>query len=250
MHRKRVTLLATALGLAVSMCGLALMIGQNQAHHIQAAPSAPNDVVVSINDFYFDPPELTVSLGTTVVWQNQGSVTHTISITGVVSSGDIGPSEIFTHTFNSKGTFAYQCAHHLDMQASVTVVDAQDVPVDVWVSAWHDQVVSAGAGIDYHVEYANSTSFDAQNAALTVTLPSASTLVTSTKSGEYFPPSSRSGRVLVYDIGTLATYDSGVVDLFVALTNTLKVNDPVVLAASISAVNPDPYPDNNYAEDR
>jgi len=249
MHRKRVILLATALGLAVSMCGLALMIGRNQARHIQAAPAAPNDVVVSINDFYFDPPALTVSLGTTVVWRNWGEVTHTVSITDVVNSGDIAPGEFFAHTFNSKGTFAYQCAHYPVMQASVTVVDAQDVPVDVWVSAWHDLGVSAGADIDYHVEYANSTSFDAQNVALTVTLPSASTLVTSTKSGDYFPPISRSGRVLVYDIGTLATYDSGVIDLVVALTNTLKVNDLVVLSASISAINPDPNPDNNYVED-
>ena len=46
MHPKRVTLLAIALGLAVSMCGLALMIGWNQARQIQAAPSVPNDVVV------------------------------------------------------------------------------------------------------------------------------------------------------------------------------------------------------------
>jgi uncharacterized repeat protein (TIGR01451 family) len=249
MQRKRVILLAIPLGLAFSICGLALIIGWNQARHTLAAPSAPNNVVVSINDFYFDPPELTVSLGTTVVWQNQGSVTHTVSITDVVSSDDIGPGDIFTHTFNTPGTFAYQCAHYPDMQASVTVVDAQDVPVDVWVSAWHDQMVSAGADIDYHVEYANSASFDALNVALSVTLPSASTLVTSTRSGESFPPSSRSGRVLVYNIGTLATYDSGVVDLIVALTNTLKVNDPVVLAASILAVNPDPYPNNNYAED-
>jgi uncharacterized repeat protein (TIGR01451 family) len=249
MHCKKVILLATAFGLAVSICGLALMIGQNQARHIQAAPSAPNDVTIWIGDFYFDPPALTVSLGTTVIWRNGGDMTHTVSITNVVSSGDIGPGEIFAYTFNSKGTFAYQCTYYPDMQGTVTVVDAPDVPVDVWVSAWHDQVVSAGADIDYHVEYANSTSFDALNVTLTVTLPSASTLVTSTQSGDYFPPISPSGRVLVYNIGTLATYDSGVVDLVVALTNTLKVNDPVVLAASISAINPDPYPDNNYAED-
>lgn len=251
MHRKRVISPATALGLAVSICcGLALILGWNQARHTQAAPAALNDVVVSINDFYFDPPALAVSPGTTVVWLNRGDVTHTVSITDVVSSGDIGPGGVFTHTFNTKGTFAYQCAYYPDMQASVTVVDANEVPIDLGVVAWHDQLVGAGARIDYHVEYMNrDLSFGTSDASLTVTLPSASILVTSTMNGNPFPPDVRSGQMLVYNIGAVAPYDSSVIDLIVDLPNTLKVNDPVVLTASISAVNPDPYPDNNYAED-
>ena len=250
MHRKRVIPPPIALGLAVSICGLALMIGWNQARHIQAAPAALNDVVVSINDFYFDPPALTVSPGTTVIWQNRGDVTHTVSITSVVSSGNIGPGEIFTHTFNTKGTFPYQCAYYPDMQASVTVVDANEVPVDLGIVAWHDQLVGAGARIDYHVEYMNrDLSFGTSGTTLTVTLPSASILVASTMYGNPFPPTARSGQMLFYNLGAIAPYDSGVIDLVVDLPNTLQVNDPVVLTVSISAVNPDPYPDNNYAED-
>ncbi len=104
-------------------------------------------------------------------------------------------------------------------------------------------------GIDYHAQYANADwSFDAQNVVLTVTLPTASTLVTSTMSGNPFPPTSPSGQVLVYNIGTLAASESNVIDLVVHLPSTLLVNDNVVLTARISAINPDPNPDNNYAE--
>ena len=244
---RQVIFFVTVLGFMI--CGLALTIGSGLARNTLASPSAPNDVVIGIYDFYFDPPSLTVSLGTTVIWRNWGEVTHTVFITGVVNSGDIAPGDIFTHTFNTKDSFAYQCIYHPEMQASITVVDAQDVPIDLWTSAWHDQVVSASAAIDYHVEYANADwSFDAQNVVLTATLPAASTLVTSTMSGNPFTPTSRSGQVLVYNIGPLAASESNVIDLVVHLPSTLRVNDNVVLTARVSSTNPDPNPDNNYTE--
>lgn len=247
-NTRQVTAFVTVLGLAM-ICGLALMIGPGLVHTTSASPAAPTDVVVGIYDFYFDPASLTISPGTTVVWQNLGEVTHTVSITGVVNSGEIAPGDIFTYAFDQKGSFAYQSSLQPEMQASITVVDAQDIPIDLWTSAWHDQMVSAGAAIDYHVEYANADSaFDAQNAVLTVTLPTATTLVTSTMSGNPFPPTSRSGQVLVYHIGTLAASESNVIDLAVHLPNLLQVNDNVVLTAVVSTTNPDPNPDNNYTE--
>jgi len=250
MDRNRVIPPVVAVGLAVLMCGLVLMIGWTWARHTEAATAVLNDVVVSINDFYFDPPAITISPGTTIIWQNRGDVAHTVSITGVVSSGDIGPGEIFTHTFSTKGTFPYQCAYYPDMQASVTVVDANEVPVDLGVVAWHDQLVGAGEQIDYHVEYMNrDLSFGTSDGRLTVTLPSASILVASTMDGNPFPPTVHSGQMLVYNIGAIDPYDSRVIDLVVDLPGTLQVNDEVVLTASISAANPDPYPDNNYVED-
>ena len=233
-------LLVTVIGL-VMVCGL--------ARHISASPSAQADVTVGIYDSYFDPASLTVSLGTTVVWRNWGELTHNVSITGVVDSGDIAPGDSFAHTFDQKGSFPYQCSLQPEMQGVITVVDVRDIPIDLWTSAWHDQMVSAGATIDYHVEYANADlAFDALNTVVTVTLPTASTLVTSTMSGNPFPPASQLGQALVYRLDTLAAYDSQVIDLVVDLPGTLQVNNKVVLTALISATNPDPNPANNYFE--
>jgi plastocyanin len=228
----------------------AILAGVSRTQSSLAAPAAPNDVTVAIYDFYFDPPDVTISPGTTVLWYNWGDVAHTVNIPGVVTSGPISPGSVFSHTFNVLGTFKYSDTSYPDMQASVTVVDANKVPIDLGVVAWHDELVSAGARIDYHIEYQNlDQSFGTSEASLTVMLPSGSNLVTSKKNGNLFPPAVHQGQTLVYNLGTVAPYDSGVIDLVIDLPNTLKVNDPVVLTASISAVNPDPYPDNNYAED-
>jgi uncharacterized repeat protein (TIGR01451 family) len=238
-----------ACGIA-TICILAVVVGASQSHLTWAAPTAPNDVVVAIYEFYFDPPELVVSPGTTVVWQNWGEMTHTVSITGVVSSGDIAPYDNFSHTFNLLGTFPYQSSLYPEMQGVIRVVNADEVPIDLAVSAWKDQTVGAGADIDYHVSYYNyDWSFGTQNVVLTVTLPTASLLVTSTRDGAYFPPNSQSGQTFVYNMGALAANDSGVIDLVVHLPNNLVVNDIVLLTARISGTNPDPYPDNNYAQD-
>jgi uncharacterized repeat protein (TIGR01451 family) len=247
---RRFILPIAAISLIAAICILGVTVGASRSRHSWAAPAAPDDVVVAIYDFYFEPPELTVSPGTTVVWQNWGEVTHTVSITGGGSSGNIAPGDNFRYTFNTLGTFPYQCSLHPEMQGVIYVVNADEVPVDLAVSAWKDQIVEAGATIDYHVSYVNyDTSFGTQNVVVTVTLPSASVLVDSTKDGAPFPPDSQSGQALVYNIGVLAAYDSGVIDLIVQLPDSLVVNDMVLLTARISAINPDPNPDNNYAED-
>ena len=152
---------------------------------------------------------------------------------------------------DTKGTFPYQCAYYPDMQASVTVVDANQVPVDLGVVAWHDQLVGAGARIDYHVEYMNRdlsfgtserhTDRDAAERQHTGDFDHVRQSISADRA--------HLARCWSTTLARLAPYDSGVIDLVVDLPSTLKVNDAVVLTASISAVNPDPYPDNNYAED-
>ena len=86
------------------------------------AVSAQDDMTVSIQDFFFDPGQLTVSPGTTVTWVNDGQAPHTTTADdGTWDSGTLRPGEDFSFTFDQPGTYTYHCSIHPDMTASVKV---------------------------------------------------------------------------------------------------------------------------------
>ena len=73
--------------------------------------------------------DLTVPVGTKVTWTNLGGLPHTTTSgtpdnqTGEWNSPGLSKDEIFSHTFNTVGTFRYFCRFHPSrMQATVTVV--------------------------------------------------------------------------------------------------------------------------------
>ncbi len=78
-------------------------------------------VEVKIVDFAFDPPTLTVPVGTKVTWMNTG-VQHTVlSLDGVFSSKILDRGDTFSFTFDKAGTFKYMCGLHPDMKATIVV---------------------------------------------------------------------------------------------------------------------------------
>jgi len=85
------------------------------------APAAA-PATVGIKDFKFTPPMLTVPVGTTVTWTNQDEEPHTItSATGTFGSTGLSHEETFTRKFTRAGTYAYFCALHPHMKATVIV---------------------------------------------------------------------------------------------------------------------------------
>jgi plastocyanin len=86
------------------------------------AASAQDEMTVSIQDFFFDPGQLTVAPGTTVTWVNKGQAPHTTTADdGTWDSGTLQPGEDFSFTFDQPGTYTYHCSIHPDMTASVKV---------------------------------------------------------------------------------------------------------------------------------
>jgi plastocyanin len=80
----------------------------------------PNTVIIS--GFQFSPNPLTVTKGTTVTWQNNDSAIHTAtSDDGSWNTGDIAQGATKSLIFNTTGTFAYHCAHHTSMKATIIV---------------------------------------------------------------------------------------------------------------------------------
>jgi len=86
-------------------------------------------VAVTIQNFAFGPPAVTVPKGTTVTWTNQDPTTHTIvsdatSQKGagqVFMSNPLGRGQSFSFTFTESGTFPYHCGIHPSMMGTITV---------------------------------------------------------------------------------------------------------------------------------
>jgi plastocyanin len=86
------------------------------------AASAQDDMTVSIQDFSFNPGQMTVPQGTTVTWTNEGPSPHTTTADdGSWDSGTLQQGEDFSFTFDEPGTYTYHCSIHPDMTASVKV---------------------------------------------------------------------------------------------------------------------------------
>ena len=75
---------------------------------------------VNIQNFAFDPPQITIEAGDTVTWTNLDSAAHTA--TGDTwDSGNLGKGQTYTATFGSAGTNDYICRYHPNMKGRVMV---------------------------------------------------------------------------------------------------------------------------------
>jgi plastocyanin len=77
---------------------------------------------VTIQNFAFNPPALTVKVGTEVTWTNQDSTAHTVTFdTGGATSDNLAQSATYKQTFSTAGTLTYHCKIHSTMTGTVTV---------------------------------------------------------------------------------------------------------------------------------
>ena len=92
-----------------------------------AGPPAPMQQValIVIQNFKFDSSSLTVKKGTTVVWDNNDSMAHTVTSDegSELASPSIAPGGNYDHVFNSIGTFTYHCTIHPSMKGTIIVTN-------------------------------------------------------------------------------------------------------------------------------
>lgn len=86
----------------------------------QQEEATQDEVVVSIQDGYFDPADIVVAPGTTVWGVNEGDYPHNVTADdGLFDSGKLYPGDSCRVTFDGSGTVAYHCSP--SMTGSVTV---------------------------------------------------------------------------------------------------------------------------------
>ncbi len=82
----------------------------------------PGTNEVWIQGMAFDPSTITINAGTTITWTNKDGVPHTVtSDTGLFNSGTLSTNGTYGYKFVTSGTYAYHCAIHPYMTATVIV---------------------------------------------------------------------------------------------------------------------------------
>ena len=111
---------------ALSLAGLATALAVGQP---VLAAGGPQVLMVDnepdLTNWHFEPAEVTVPAGSTVVWHNKGKEEH--SVTADNKSFDSGwkpKGGNYQRTFTRPGTYAYHCAPHPWMTGVVRVVAA------------------------------------------------------------------------------------------------------------------------------
>ena len=87
------------------------------------SPAQGTATTVSIDNFTFSPPKLTVKAGTTVTWTNKDDIPHGIAATGnaFARSNALDTDNSYSFTFTTPGTYQYFCYIHPHMTGTIVV---------------------------------------------------------------------------------------------------------------------------------
>jgi amicyanin len=112
----RIALVAAALGAATATVLAAVVLpvwAQN------AAPAG----AVSIDNFTFNPPNLTVKAGTTITWTNKDDIPHGIasSNNAFARSPALDTDQSYAFKFTTPGSYQYFCYVHPHMVGTIVV---------------------------------------------------------------------------------------------------------------------------------
>jgi plastocyanin len=124
---KLLVLLGVALILATGLAATGVLDGGGGATTPGGATPAtvPGALTatVPISGFLFKPASLTVGVGARVTFTNLDSASHTATADNgtAFDTGTLVQRQSKTVTFPTAGTFAYHCAFHPFMQATITV---------------------------------------------------------------------------------------------------------------------------------
>jgi amicyanin len=99
-----------------------LAIGALALIAIGLAGAAPAAQTITIDNFTFSPPEITVAAGTTVTWTNDDDIPHTVRATdGSFHSKAMDTADSYSFTFAKPGVYSYFCSLHPKMVGKVIV---------------------------------------------------------------------------------------------------------------------------------
>lgn len=100
------------------LCGP--VVGAMLAVTVVRAQDAPKEI--TIDNFTFTPPELNISVGTTVKWINHDDIPHSVvEKNKAFRSKALDTDNSYSFTFTSAGTFDFFCGLHPQMVGKVIV---------------------------------------------------------------------------------------------------------------------------------
>jgi plastocyanin len=85
-------------------------------------PIQAEELSIRVENFTFNPPEITIKPGTTVTWENADDIPHSIvGDNGSFHSKALDTGEKFSMTFADPAAIAYFCGLHPHMKGIITV---------------------------------------------------------------------------------------------------------------------------------
>lgn len=95
-------------------------VGEGGAAEVVADEGATDEIRVAVTDMDYDPAEVVVDAGDTVIWEfDDGSIAH--DVVGEGFESEIVDSGTFTHRFEDPGTYDYICTLHPNMTGTIEV---------------------------------------------------------------------------------------------------------------------------------
>jgi plastocyanin len=91
------------------------------AMNLNLTGARAEDTKVMIDNFTFEPAQLTVKAGTTVTWTNRDDIPHTVVSAGKFRSKTMDTDGTFTFTFTVAGEYKYFCSLHPHMTGTIRV---------------------------------------------------------------------------------------------------------------------------------
>lgn len=88
---------------------------------LPADAARAEDIAVHIDNFVFEPAQLTLKVGQTVTWTNRDDIPHTVVCAGKFRSKTMDTDGTFTFTFAAPGEYKYFCSLHPHMTGAVKV---------------------------------------------------------------------------------------------------------------------------------
>jgi plastocyanin len=84
----------------------------------------------------FDPSNVTIPVGSEVIWSNQDKLSHTVTsgnasigADGKFNSNVLRIHDSFSYTFTQPGRYSYYCIMHPWMNGMVAVSDSDSIPM-------------------------------------------------------------------------------------------------------------------------
>jgi len=123
----RLTLVSCCAGMLAGCSGLSVTNATGKGGN--TGPTAS----LTIQNYSYAPPQLTIAVGTKVTWTNKGPDPHSVTSdsTGFDSGaldaptgngyGGMTTGGFFQVTFSTPGTYTYHCMFHAQMHGSITV---------------------------------------------------------------------------------------------------------------------------------
>ena len=109
---------------AIAAAVLGAVIGSGLAGGVLVARAqTAAAAAVSIDNFTFNPQQMTVKAGTTVTWTNKDDIPHGIAATGNAfkRSAAMDTDDSYSFTFTTPGTYQYFCYIHPHMTGTIVV---------------------------------------------------------------------------------------------------------------------------------